>query len=206
MNFAPVCDVSENPSDFIYERSFGQNAQLTAEYVRTVVEKMRERGMLCVLKHFPGYGNNADTHTGIAYDSRPYETFETSDFLPFQAGIESGAQMVLVSHNIVSCMDGERPASLSPRVHEILREELGFTGVIVTDDLAMDGVRDFTDDGNAAVLAVQAGNDLLCCTDFKTQIPAVLEAVEGGEITEERIEESVLRILEMKLAVSDLFQ
>lgn len=206
VNFAPVCDVSENPSDFIYERSFGQNAQLTAEYVRTVVEKMRERGMLCVLKHFPGYGNNADTHTGIAYDSRPYETFETSDFLPFQAGIESGAQMVLVSHNIVSCMDGERPASLSPRVHEILREELGFTGVIVTDDLAMDGVRDFTDDGNAAVLAVQAGNDLLCCADFKTQIPAVLEAVEGGEITEERIEESVLRILEMKLAVSDFFQ
>ena len=206
VNFAPVCDVSENPSDFIYERSFGQNAQLTAEYVRTVVEKMRERGMLCVLKHFPGHGNNADTHTGIAYDSRPYETFETSDFLPFQAGIESGAQMVLVSHNIVSCMDGERPASLSPRVHEILREELGFTGVIVTDDLAMDGVRDFTDDGNAAVLAVQAGNDLLCCTDFETQIPAVLEAVEGGEITEERIEESVLRILEMKLAVSDFFQ
>ena len=206
VNFAPVCDVSENPSDFIYERSFGQNAQLTAEYVRTVVEKMRERGMLCVLKHFPGYGNNADTHTGIAYDSRPYETFETSDFLPFQAGIESGAQMILVSHNIVSCMDGERPASLSPRVHEILREELGFTGVIVTDDLAMDGVRDFTDDGNAAVLAVQAGNDLLCCTDFETQIPAVLEAVEGGEITEERIEESVLRILEMKLAVSDFFQ
>ena len=206
VNFAPVCDVSENSSDFIYERSFGQNAQLTAEYVRTVVEKMRERGMLCVLKHFPGYGNNADTHTGIAYDSRPYETFETSDFLPFQAGIESGAQMVLVSHNIVSCMDGERPASLSPRVHEILREELGFTGVIVTDDLAMDGVRDFTDDGNAAVLAVQAGNDLLCCTDFETQIPAVLEAVEGGEITEERIEESVLRILEMKLAVSDFFQ
>ena len=91
-------------------------------------------------------------------------------------------------------------------MHEILREELGFTGVIVTDDLAMDGVRDFTDDGNAAVLAVQAGNDLLCCTDFETQIPAVLEAVEGGEITEERIEESVLRILEMKLAVSDFFQ
>lgn len=205
VNFAPVCDVSENPADFIYERSFGQDAQLTVEYVRTVVEKMQERGMLCVLKHFPGYGNNADTHTGIAYDSRPYETFETSDFLPFEAGIESGAQMVLVSHNIVSCMDGERPASLSPRVHEILREELGFTGVIVTDDLAMDGVRDFTDDGNAAVLAVQAGNDLLCCTDFKTQIPAVLEAVESGEITEERIEESVLRILEMKLAVSDLF-
>ncbi len=201
VNFAPVCDVSENPEDFIYERSFGQNAELTAEYVKTVVEAMEGQKVACVLKHFPGYGSNADTHTGIAYDSRPYEVFEASDFLPFRAGIEGGAQMVLVSHNIVSCMDGERPASLSARVHEILREELGFSGVIVTDDLAMDGIRDFTDDSSAAVLAVQAGNDLICCTDFETQIPAVIAAVEAGTITEERIEESVLRILELKLSL-----
>ena len=116
-------------------------------------------------------------------------------------GIEGGAQLVLVSHNIVSCMDGERPASLSARVHEILREELGFSGVIVTDDLAMDGIRDFTDDSSAAVLAVQAGNDLICCTAFETQLPAVIAAVEAGTITEERIEESVLRILELKLSL-----
>ena len=126
------------------------------------------------------------------------ETFENSDFIPFEAGIRSGAQLVLVSHNIVSCMDEDRPASLSPQVHEILREDLGFSGVIVTDDLVMDGIRQFTDDGNAAVLAVQAGNDLLCCTDFETQIPAVLQAVESGEIAEERIDESVLRILKLK--------
>ena len=201
VNFAPVCDVSENPEDFIYERSFGQNAELTAEYVKTVVEAMDVQKVACVLKHFPRYGTNADTHTRIAYDSRPYEVFEASDFLPFRAGIEGGAQMVLVSHNIVSCMDGERPASLSARVHEILREELGFSGVIVTDDLAMDGIRDFTDDSSAAVLAVQAGNDLICCTDFETQIPAVIAAVEAGTITEERIEESVLRILELKLSL-----
>ena len=168
VNFAPVCDVSENPEDFIYERSFGQNAELTAEYVKTVVEAMEGQKVACVLKHFPGYGSNADTHTGIAYDSRPYEVFEASDFLPFRAGIEGGAQMVLVSHNIVSCMDG---------------------------------IRDFTDDSSAAVLAVQAGNDLICCTDFETQIPAVIAAVEAGTITEERIEESVLRILELKLSL-----
>ena len=198
VNFAPVCDVSQDPSDFIYERSFGQDAGLTAEYVKTVVEAMKGQGVACVLKHFPGYGNNTDTHTGIAYDNRPYETFETSDFLPFEAGIGSGAQMVLVSHNIVSCMDAQYPASLSPKVHELLREELGFDGVIVTDDLSMDGVRDFTDDSSAAVLAVQAGNDLLCCTDFETQIPAVLDAVEDGSISRDRIDESVLRILKMK--------
>ena len=201
VNFAPVCDVSENPDDFMYERSFGQNAELTAEYVRTVAEAMANQGVACVLKHFPGYGSNADTHTGIAYDDRPYETFETSDFLPFEAGIASGAQLVLVSHNVVSCMDSQYPASLSAKVHEILRGELGFSGVIVTDDLAMDAVRDFTDDSQAAVLAVQAGNDLLCCTDFEVQVPAGAAALENGEISEERLNESVLRILELKLSL-----
>ena len=107
--------------------------------------------------------------------------------------------MVLVSHNIVACMDPSAPASLSPAVHEILREELGFDGVIVTDDLVMDGVRDFAGDEEIAVRAVLAGNDLLCCTDFETQVPAVLSAVEDGTIPEARIDESVLRILELKI-------
>lgn len=204
VNFAPVCDVSVNPNDFIYARSFGRDALQTSEYVRNVTEVMVSEGMGCVLKHFPGYGNNSDTHTGIAYDNRPYETFVNSDFLPFKAGIESGAGIVLVSHNIVSCMDAQYPASLSPRVHELLREELGFTGVIVTDDLAMDGIRDFVADDRAAVLAVQAGNDLLCCTDFETQIPAVISAVENGEISEQRIDESVMRILLLKISLGIL--
>ncbi len=198
LNFAPVCDVSQDPDDFIYQRNFGQDAQQTAKYVKTVVEVMTGQGMGCVLKHFPGYGSNEDTHTGIAYDQRPYETFQNSDFLPFQAGIDAGANMVLVSHNVVACMDGDYPASLSPRVHEILRDELGFDGVIITDDLAMDGIRDFTGDSQAAVLAVLAGNDMLCCTDFETQIPAVIEAVKQGVISEEQINQSVLRILSLK--------
>ena len=204
VNFAPVCDVSQDPDDFIYARAFGQDAGQTARYVSAVVEIMVQEHMGCVLKHFPGYGNNADTHTGIAYDQRPYETFQASDFLPFQAGIDSGAGMVLVSHNIVACMDGQAPASLSPAVHQILREELGFDGVIVTDDLVMDGIRDFVNDEQAAVLAVQAGNDLLCCTDFEIQLPAVLSSVERGEISVERIDQSVLRILTLKLELGIL--
>ena len=204
LNFAPVCDISQDPDDFIYKRSFGQDAEQTSAYVESVVQTMSEEGVGSVLKHFPGYGNNADTHTGIAYDHRPYETFLDSDFLPFQAGIHAGADMVLVSHNIVSCMDGQTPSSLSLEVHKILREELGFTGVIITDDLAMNGVRDFAGDTEAAVLAVQAGNDLLCCTDFEVQIPAVLQAVEEGKITEEQINESVLRILKLKISLGIL--
>ena len=204
INFAPVCDVSQDPADFIYDRTLGRDAQETSQYVAAVVETMAEEGMGSVLKHFPGYGNNTDTHTGVAYDDRPYDTFLTSDFLPFQAGIAAGADMVLVSHNIVSAMDETSPASLSPEVHRVLREDLGFTGVIVTDDLVMDGVRDFAGDDEAAVLAVQAGNDLLCCTDFQTQVPAVLAAVESGEITGEQIDAAVLRVLTMKLRLGIL--
>ena len=204
INFAPVCDVSQDPADFIYDRTLGRDAQETSQYVAAVVETMAEEGMGSVLKHFPGYGNNTDTHTGVAYDDRPYDTFLTSDFLPFQAGIAAGADMVLVSHNIVSAMDEASPASLSPEVHRVLREDLGFTGVIVTDDLVMDGVRDFAGDDEAAVLAVQAGNDLLCCTDFQTQVPAVLAAIESGEITEEQIDAAVLRVLTMKLRLGIL--
>lgn len=201
LNFAPVCDVSLDPEDFIYYRSFGRSAEETAEFVSLVVGKMKELGTGSVLKHFPGYGNNVDTHTGIAYDGRAYESFVESDFLPFEAGIEAGADVVLVSHNIVECMDAEAPASLSPAVHEILRNELGFAGVIVTDDLIMDGIRDFTGDTEAAVMAVKAGNDLLCCSDFQTQVPAVLAAVQSGEIFEDRLDESVMRILKLKISL-----
>lgn len=218
VNFAPVADVSTDPNDFMYDRAFGQDAQATAEYVETVVSVMdttkiravdsldtsafeeggTPRGIGSVLKHFPGYGNNVDTHTGIAVDQRPYETFVESDFLPFQAGIAAGADSVLVSHNIVTCMDGGLPASLSPEVHRVLREELGFTGVVLTDDLAMDAVEAYAEDGSVAVLAVLAGNDMVVTTDYRTQIPLVIAAVEDGTIPERTIDQAVSRVLGWK--------
>ena len=199
LNLAPVCDVSTNASDYMYQRSFGQPAAETAEYVTTVVGAMNRQGMGSTLKHFPGYGNNVDTHEGIARDSRSYETFTESDFLPFQAGINENATSVLVSHNIVECMDSEKPASLSPAVHDILRNDLGFDGIIMTDDLSMEAILQYTDGQNAAVLAVLAGNDMICCTDFTTQIPAVIDAVNTGVISETRIDQAVLRILASKI-------
>ena len=98
VNFAPVCDVSTDPNDFIYDRTLGQDAETTADYITRTVLTMGDAGEMSVLKHFPGYGSNADTHTGIAVDQRPMETFETADLLPFKAGIEAGAPFVLVSH------------------------------------------------------------------------------------------------------------
>ena len=199
VNFAPVCDVSTNPNDFMNARAFGKDASQTSEFVRTVVGQMLADNTGMVLKHFPGYGNNIDTHTGIATDDRQIETFRESDFLPFQAGIAAGAQSVLVSHNIVTCMDSELPASLSPAVHDILRDELGFEGVIMTDDLIMEAITDYTGGENAAVLAVQAGNDMLVSSDFVTQYNAVLAAVQDGTISEDRIRESAIRVIRWKM-------
>ena len=201
VNFAPVCDVSTDAGDFIYARSFGKDAQTTADYIAKAVTEYEAAGVACVLKHFPGYGNNADTHTGIAVDERSYETFETADLLPFSAGIAAGAPFVLVSHNVVNCMDASLPASLSPKVHEILRGTLGFDGLIVTDDLAMDAVKSYAQDGSVAVLALQAGNDMIVTTDYRTQIPQVIAAVQSGEIDEREIDAHVYRVLHEKQAL-----
>ena len=199
VNFAPVCDVSTDPADFINARAFGRDAAQTSEYVRTVVAQMLSDQIGMVLKHFPGYGNNLDTHTGIAIDERPIESFRESDFLPFRAGIDAGAQSVLVSHNIVTCMDAELPASLSPAVHQVLRDELGFDGVVMTDDLIMEAITDYTGGADAAVLAVQAGNDMLVSSDFVTQYNAVLAAVQDGTISADRIRESAIRVIPWKI-------
>ncbi|WP_027352381.1 glycoside hydrolase family 3 protein [Lacrimispora indolis] len=204
VNLAPVCDVSSDPNDFIYRRSFGQEAGATADYVKTVIEEMKKERIGSTLKHFPGYGSNGDTHTGSATDTRNYDQFVRSDFLPFQTGIQAGADSVLVSHNIVTSIDEQSPASLSPAVHDILREALDFQGVIMTDDLSMEAIKDHTSDADAAVLAITAGNDLLVATDFDTQIPAVLNSVNNGILTEERINASVVRVLVWKLKLGIL--
>jgi len=201
VNFAPVCDVSSDASDYIYPRAFGQDAQGTASYVRAVVGAMAEKRVGAVLKHFPGYGNNRDTHTGSAYDERALETFEASDFLPFEAGIEAGAGAVLVSHNVVACMDRDSPASLSAEVHRILREELGFEGVILTDDLSMDAIGAYADSARAAVLAVLAGNDMVLSTDYETQLSAVVAAAADGTIPAQQLDAAVARVLRWKLSL-----
>lgn len=198
VNLAPVCDVTSDSTAFMYDRSFSGNVDEVNEFVKKVVEISRNKKLGTVLKHFPGYGNNEDTHTGIAYDNRDISDFRETDFKPFKAGIGSGADCVLVSHNIVSCIDSEYPASLSEEVHNLLREELGFDGVIMTDDLSMGAITDYTGTENAAVLAIKSGNDLLCCSNVEEQYPAVLSAVQSGEISAKQIDDSVKRILKWK--------
>lgn len=201
VNFAPVCDVSIDTGDFIYSRAFGDNVEETCEYVSLMVETMNESGMGSVLKHFPGYGNNGDTHKAIITDTRDYQEYVQVDFKPFKSGIESGAWCILMNHIIVDSMDEEMPASLSEKVHTILREKLEFGGVIITDDLMMGGVSNLFSKEEVAVLALKAGNDMILSTDYDVQYKAVLEAVESGEISEDRLDESIRRILRWKITL-----
>lgn len=198
VNFAPVCDLSGNPNDFMYARSFGEDAEATAEYVEVVVTQMRKSNIGTVLKHFPGYGSNGDTHVNQVEDTRTYEQFLTEDYVPFEAGVSADADCILVSHNIVSAIDDEYPASLSPKVHAEIREVLQFDGVVITDDLMMDGVSAGYDLEEAAIQAVKAGNDMLLSTNYQVQIAAVIQAVKDGEIEEAQIDAAVIRVLKWK--------
>ena len=202
VNFAPVADLANNPEDFIYNRTLGRDAEETSAYISAVVDQMKMDGMGSVLKHFPGYGPNKDTHTGSALDVRPLTGFQEKDFLPFQAGIESGygTTAVLVSHNIVQSVDPVRPASLSPAVYKLLREELGFNGPALTDDLAMKAITQYskTQGQCPAALAIAAGCDMVVATDFQGQIPQVLAELEAGTLPLERVEEAASRVLGWK--------
>ena len=195
VNLAPVVDVSTDPSDYMYSRSIQQDKTVTSEYAKTVITASKNNTVSYVLKHFPGYGNNNDTHTGSVLDNRSYASIVENDLPPFEAGISAGAEAILVSHNTVVNIDADNPASLSPTIHNLLRDELKFTGVIITDDLDMGAIDDVSD---ATIKAIQAGNDLIITTDYETSINAVTKALEEGTIIEDDIDKLVFRVLAWK--------
>ena len=198
VNLGPVCDITTDPAAFMYPRSLGQSPTVTARYVADTVTLMDSYGVGSALKHFPGYGNNTDTHTGIALDSRSLDSLQQADLYPFQTGIQAGCGAIMVSHTIVQALDETLPASLSPVVHQFLRRAIGFEGVIITDDLVMQAITDLYGAGEAAVMAVLAGNDLLCSTDYRTQYNAVLAAVLDGRIDIDTLNNAVRNVLEWK--------
>ena len=199
VNLGPVCDMATDPNAFMYQRSLGADADTTGNFVSSTVRLMSAYQVGSVLKHFPGYGNNTDTHTGIAVDDRTLVELEGNDLLPFAAGFQAGANAVMVSHTIVTALDDTLPASLSPAVHSYLRDTMGFTGVILTDDLAMQAITDQYGAGEAAVLAVLAGNDMLCSTEYRTQYDAVLTALLEGRIPMDTLDTAVYHVLTWKM-------
>ncbi len=199
MNFAPVADVVENPNSYMYLRSASGDAKVAAEYVKTVLSVMQENQVVGCVKHFPGYGDNVNTHAGIASDNKTILEYRERDFVPFQAGINAGVDMIMVSHITMNAVDGEKPASLSSKVHDLLREDLEYTGVIIADDLNMQAILNTMTIEEATAKAFVAGNDMIFSANFAASMKGARKAVAEGSLTEERVDESVRRILHMKI-------
>lgn len=202
LNFAPVADVWSNPNNaVIAQRAYSNNFRDAGNLVDAAVRGFHEGGVCTTLKHFPGHGDTyEDTHTSTAYVSKSRDQLENEELQVFRKGIEAGTDLIMISHVIIEDIDNTAPASLSEKVvTELLRNEMNFTGLIITDSLEMNAVSEHYTGGEAAVRAIKAGNDLLLePKDLNEAVMAVMNAVSQGEITEQQINEHVLRILEVK--------
>lgn len=200
-DMAPVADVWSNPENTVIgDRAYSDDFQQAAVLVASAVEGFHAGGVATALKHFPGHGDTSeDSHYGAVFIIKTLEEIREKELLPFRAGIQADSDMVMIGHLILSDID-DQPAPFSHKiVTELLRQELGFDGVIITDGLQMKAMTDFYSDGAIACSAVKAGVDMLLCPANPEEAAAALEdAVKNGDLTESRIEESVLRILKMK--------
>jgi beta-N-acetylhexosaminidase len=202
-DFAPVADVNVNPQNpVIGVRSFSEDPALAARLTAAQVRGYQGAGIAAASKHFPGHGDTAtDSHTGLPVIDHTREQWRQSDRPPFQAAIDAGIKAIMTAHIVVPSLDPSGdPATLSrPIMTGILREQMGYDGVVITDALGMQGVRDKYGDDRVPVLALKAGVDMLLMPpDFDLAYNAVLEAVRSGEISERRIDRSVFRILRLK--------
>lgn len=203
VDFAPVADVKTNESNTeIGSRSFGSDADKVAEMVVNVVNGIQSQGVSATLKHFPGHGDaGEDSHEGSVNVDNSIMRMRKVDFVPFKAGIEAGVDFVMISHISVSRVtESTTPASLSSLImREILRDELGFDGIIITDALNMNAITDNYSTEKAMLMSVRGGADILLMpVELEAAVDAVLEAVEEGTIDEMTIDDSVLRILTVK--------
>lgn len=202
VNFAPVADVCTNPKGFMYKRAFGKDAQQTTEYVTLVVDTMQKNGVMSCVKHFPGYGNSvADTHDGLDVNTKTLQELNNSDLLPFREAIAHDVDSIMLTHTIINAIDPENPASLSEKVVKMIRDDMNFHGVIISDGMDMGAIQKFSgNSGNACVMAVKAGVDLICTPENSvSDYNAVLSAVKSGEIAENQIDEAAARIIRMKI-------
>ena len=195
LNLAPVIDIADEDS-FIFDRTISSDVNIVSDYTKRVINTSKLSKVSYVLKHFPGYGNNLDTHKGLSIDERTIDEFRNKDFIPFKRGIEEKAECILVNHNIIKNVEDNIPASLSKNIHNILRDELAFTGIIITDDLYMDAIKEYVD--KPSIQAVNAGNDMIIITDYEQGILDIKEALNNGILSEETINAAVRRILAWK--------
>lgn len=206
LNYAPVLDVNSNPRNTVIgNRSFGNNPELVSEMGIQTMKGIQSQQIISVVKHFPGHGETAvDSHFELPKVNKQLKELSELELIPFENAISSGADVVMVAHILLPALDQVYPSSMSKEIiSNLLREELNFSGVIMTDDMTMKAITDNYDIGNAALQSVEAGSDIiLVAHDYYkvvATIKAIKSAVEAGEISEERIDESVNRIIQLKL-------
>ena len=204
LDFAPVADVLSNPENTVVrKRSFGSDPELVSDMAIAVSDGLEEKGLLSAYKHFPGHGaTSADTHKGYAYTDKTLEELEACELIPFQRCIADGAKIIMAAHISVPNVTGDdTPTSLSKTmVTDILREKMGYTGLVVTDAMNMGAITEEYTSAEAAVKALQSGVDIVLMPEnYQQAYQGVLDAVADGTLTEERIDESVTRILTVKL-------
>ena len=201
-DFAPVADVWTNPANTVIgDRAYSDDFEQAAELVASAVRGFTDAGVVCCLKHFPGHGDTStDTHEGAAVVSKSLDELRAGEFLPFVSGIEAGADMVMIGHITVTLVDPE-PATISKAIiTDVLRGELGWDGVVISDSLDMGALAGY-DNGEVCVKFLEAGGDILLgIPDIETALTALEAAVTDGRLTESRIDESVQRVLELKIS------
>ena len=204
MNFAPVADVALNKDSFIYKRTLEQDYQTTAKYISIAVKAIQQEHVASCLKHFPGYGDAADTHTGFAQINKPLLKYQTNDLLPFKTGIHAGVDSIMVSHIIMSItflsITSPLLTIISPAVHYLLRHSLNYHNIIITDDLQMGAITQYANKYHTIpdILALKAGNDMLLGGNYRANIPIIKKAVQNNEINIKQVNQSVERILRLK--------
>ena len=187
----------------MYQRTLGLDTKETSEYAKTVIEASKGTGVSYTLKHFPGYGNAEDSHSNITKIDDTYTDIVNNFYPPFEAGIESGAEAILVNHNVYENIDRDNPASLSPIVHNVLRNDLKFTGVIITDNLDMSAVNSID---NATLKAILAGNDIIITTDYMRSFNAIKKAVNDNNISLNTINKMTFKVLAWKYAKGLMYE
>lgn len=202
LDFAPVSDVLVADAPEIGDRAYGKDASLVTEYSLAMAQGLRDGGIIPCFKHFPGHGAvTGNTHNGKALSRRTAEQMASAEWIPYAAGIEEGIEMIMISHLTAQELDKTAPSSLSKNViQHLLRDRMGYNGVVVTDALRMEAIVENYDSDEAAVQAIQAGADLLLLpNNFKKAVEGIRKAVAQGDISMARLDESVERILALKI-------
>lgn len=200
LNLAPVLDMPDNYDQIMNSRSLSSDPDTVSSYAEYVTKTSQNKGVSVALKHFPGYGTIPDTTDSVVVDTRDARTIMNTDTKPFKAGIDAGAHFVLVSNVVVKNMDSGHTAALSETIHSVLREDLGFTGVIISDILDEEDYSAYSDGYSVAAKAILAGNDIIIVKDYEEAYSDIMSAVNDGTISKDILTSRCEKIIAYKYA------